>query len=90
MPSGNPRWLSSWARRVTPLSASTTTVLSPARAVKTAALFGVLWAVLLGIGWVVGGARYLLVFALLGALTCTVTRADFNYLRDWLKLKFAR
>lgn len=32
----------------------------------------------------------ILVFALLGALTGTVTRADFNYLRDWLKLKFAR
>ncbi|ADG75583.1 peptidase M48 Ste24p [Cellulomonas flavigena DSM 20109] len=33
---------------------------------KTAALFGVLWAVLLGIGWFVGGARYLWVFTLLG------------------------
>ena len=33
---------------------------------KTAALFGVLWAVLLGVGWVVGGPRYLWVFTLLG------------------------
>lgn len=33
---------------------------------KTAALFGALWAVLLGVGWVVGGGRYLGVFALLG------------------------
>lgn len=35
---------------------------------KTAALFGVMWAVLLGIGWVLGGgsSKYLLVFTLLG------------------------
>ena len=33
---------------------------------KTAALFGVLWAVLLGIGWLVGGPRYLWVFTVLG------------------------
>ena len=33
---------------------------------KTAALFGVMWAVLLGIGWVVGGPRYLWVFTALG------------------------
>ncbi|MBO3088420.1 zinc metalloprotease HtpX [Cellulomonas dongxiuzhuiae] len=33
---------------------------------KTAALFGALWVVLLGIGWLVGGARYLWLFALLG------------------------
>lgn len=35
---------------------------------KTAALFGVLWAVLLGIGWLVGGPRYLWVFTLLGVV----------------------
>ena len=34
--------------------------------VKTAALFGLIWAVLLGMGALVGGARYLWVFALLG------------------------
>lgn len=35
---------------------------------KTAALFGVLWAVLLGIGAVVGDGRYLFLFAALGLL----------------------
>ncbi|MBD7918262.1 zinc metalloprotease HtpX [Cellulomonas sp. Sa3CUA2] len=35
---------------------------------KTAALFGALWVVLLGIGWLVGGARYLWLFALLGVV----------------------
>ncbi|TFH68333.1 zinc metalloprotease HtpX [Cellulomonas sp. HD19AZ1] len=33
---------------------------------KTAALFGALWAVLLGIGWLVGGPRYLWLFTLAG------------------------
>ncbi len=35
---------------------------------KTAALFGVMWAVLLGVGWLLGGgsSRYLLIFTLLG------------------------
>ncbi|MCM0639694.1 zinc metalloprotease HtpX [Cellulomonas wangsupingiae] len=33
---------------------------------KTAALFGAMWAVLLGIGWLIGGARYLWLFAGLG------------------------
>ncbi|MBD8057422.1 zinc metalloprotease HtpX [Cellulomonas sp. JH27-2] len=35
---------------------------------KTAALFGVMWAVLLGIGWILGGGtpRYLLIFTALG------------------------
>lgn len=33
---------------------------------KTAALFGVLWAVLLGIGWLVGGGQYLWIFTLAG------------------------
>ena len=33
---------------------------------KTAALFGVLWAVLLGIGWLVGGPQYLWIFTLAG------------------------
>ncbi|UZN02297.1 zinc metalloprotease HtpX [Cellulomonas sp. S1-8] len=33
---------------------------------KTAALFGAMWAVLLGVGWLIGGARYLWVFAGLG------------------------
>jgi len=35
---------------------------------KTAALFGVMWAVLLGIGWLVGGPQYLWVFTALGLL----------------------
>ena len=35
---------------------------------KTAALFGVLWAVLLGIGWLVGGGQYLWIFTLAGLL----------------------
>ena len=38
MPSTKPRWFCSQARRVMPLSASITTVGSPARAVKMAAL----------------------------------------------------
>src|SRR5690606_3653075 len=38
MPSGSPRWLFTSARRVIPLSSSTTTVDRPARAVKMAAL----------------------------------------------------
>ncbi len=33
---------------------------------KTAALFGVMWAVLLGIGWLVGGGRYLWLFTVAG------------------------
>ncbi len=33
---------------------------------KTAALFGALWAVLLGIGWLVGGPRYLWLFTAAG------------------------
>jgi len=35
---------------------------------KTAALFGVLWAVLLGIGALVGGGRYIYLFALFGVV----------------------
>jgi len=35
---------------------------------KTAALFGVMWAVLLGIGWLVGGARHLWLFTGLGVV----------------------
>lgn len=34
--------------------------------VKTAALFGVLWGVLLAVGWAVGGARFIWLFALIG------------------------
>jgi len=33
---------------------------------KTAALFGAMWAVLLGVGWLIGGAQYLWLFAGLG------------------------
>ncbi|TQL03328.1 zinc metalloprotease HtpX [Cellulomonas sp. SLBN-39] len=38
---------------------------------KTAALFGVMWAVLLGIGWLLGGgsARFLWIFTLIGLVT---------------------
>lgn len=38
---------------------------------KTAALFGVMWAVLLGIGWLLGGgsARFLWIFTLIGLAT---------------------
>ncbi len=36
---------------------------------KTAALFGVLWAVLLGIGALVAGGRFIFLFALLGLVT---------------------
>ena len=36
---------------------------------KTAALFGGIWAVLLGVGALVGGGRYLWLFALIGVAT---------------------
>ena len=36
---------------------------------KTAALFGVIWALLLGVGSLVGGGRYIYLFALIGVAT---------------------
>lgn len=36
---------------------------------KTAALFGVIWALLLGVGSLIGGGRYIFVFALIGLVT---------------------
>ena len=38
---------------------------------KTAALFGALWAVLLGIGWLLGGGpQYLWLFTAIGRASC--------------------
>lgn len=39
---------------------------SAVNTVKTAALFGILWGVLLAVGWAVGGARLIWLFALIG------------------------
>jgi heat shock protein HtpX len=36
---------------------------------KTTLLFGVIWAVLLGLGALIGGGRYILIFALIGLIT---------------------
>ena len=36
---------------------------------KTAGLFGLIWVVLLGLGSVVGGGRFLYLFALIGVST---------------------